>query len=76
MNMHHLRVIELQVTKWEPQPVGAIQMVLAAELRIFRPSLVLVAFWVGNSRFHWTREDDTWTFQCHNTRIEPLWKAI
>lgn len=74
--MHHLRIIEVYATSWEPQPIGAIQKIFAAELYVFCPSLRLIAFWVGDTRSVWALEDDKWIFQSHNPSIEPLWKTV
>jgi len=56
MNMHNLRIMELDLTKWDPQPTGALQKILTTELRIFCPSVEFIAFWVGGlaSSGHWT----------------------
>jgi hypothetical protein len=79
MNMHNLRIMELDLTKWDPQPTGALQKILTTELRIFCPSVEFIAFWVGGTRFFWTLDGDNWTYHYEtgqNIRFEPIWKNV
>lgn len=54
--MHRLRIIELDVARWNPLPNPlAVQRVLADELRVFCPSLLVIVFWVGSTtRVRWS----------------------
>jgi hypothetical protein len=77
--MHNLRVMELDITKWDPQLPAHLQNILAAELRVFCPSAEFIAFWVGMSRFCWSLEGDIWTYQAEagqSGRSEPIWKTV
>lgn len=71
--------MELDITKWDPQPTGALQKIITTELRIFCPSVEIIAIWSGANRFLWSLEGDQWTYQFEtgqNSRFEPIWKNI
>ncbi|KAG5651460.1 hypothetical protein H0H81_008596 [Sphagnurus paluster] len=51
MHMHSLRTIQLDIGAWQPVPTQSAQRALAAELRVFCPSLRVVIFWIGTTRF-------------------------
>jgi hypothetical protein len=79
MGMHNLRVLELDITKWDPQPPPLMQNILTTELRVFCPSVEFIAFWVGMSRFCWSLQENNWMYQPEtgqSARGEPIWKTV
>ncbi|OBZ71087.1 hypothetical protein A0H81_08944 [Grifola frondosa] len=62
MNFRCLAVMELDLTRWDPQPSLPMQLMLVTELHIYCSSLRHVIFWLGPHRITWSRqEDDQWT---------------
>ncbi|KAG5643828.1 hypothetical protein DXG03_009605 [Asterophora parasitica] len=53
MYMHNLKSIHLDVVAWAPHPNLAAQRALAAELKIYCPSIRHVVFWINSTRFRW-----------------------
>ncbi|EIW81583.1 hypothetical protein CONPUDRAFT_105008 [Coniophora puteana RWD-64-598 SS2] len=60
MSMRHLRVLELDVSRWFPQPVGMIQRLIITELRAYCPTLEIVSIWCGHNQNTWALEGDHW----------------
>jgi len=58
--MHYLRFIELDVSRWNPQPNTAAQRALASELRVYCPSIRFLIFWAGANRFFWNLDGEEW----------------
>ncbi|PIL34866.1 hypothetical protein GSI_02653 [Ganoderma sinense ZZ0214-1] len=53
MNMHALEVLEVDVTRWEPQPPEWMHRPILLGFHMFAPSLNQVVFWVGSARVLW-----------------------
>jgi len=60
-SMHGLQALEVDVTQWNPPLIGTFQRTVAAELRIYCPSIRSIKFWIGLNRFFWTIEADVWS---------------
>lgn len=60
LRLHYLRTIELDVTRWVPQPILTSQRALATEIKTFCPTIRTVAFWMGATRFKWTYSGEAW----------------
>jgi len=79
MSIPDLRAMEIDITKWDPQPTGILQKVITTELRMFSPLVEIIAIWVGQNRFVWSLEGDAWVYQFEtgpNSRFEPIWKSV
>lgn len=79
MSFPYLRAMEIDITKWDPQPTGILQKVITTELRMFCPSVEVIAIWVGLNRFLWSLEGDNWGYLFEtgqNSRFEPIWKNV
>ncbi|KAI0917690.1 hypothetical protein AcW1_007170 [Taiwanofungus camphoratus] len=61
MRLHALDSIDVDVTYWEPRLTEPFQRTIAAELRIYCPSLSCVCFWISHHHFLWQCQDDEWT---------------
>ncbi|RDB15335.1 hypothetical protein Hypma_004824 [Hypsizygus marmoreus] len=54
ISMRYLRSIHVDITHWAPHhPAPPAQRALAAELRVFCPSIRHVVFWIHGTRFRW-----------------------
>ncbi|KAF8549742.1 hypothetical protein OG21DRAFT_1488298 [Imleria badia] len=76
--MHHLRVLELDLSSWAPPATGILQRAIAAEIRIFAPLIEYVCFWAGATRTLWGVDGNDWS--CHSesgqhSQFDALWKA-
>lgn len=79
MRMHELRVLEINITNWEPQLLGPFQKVLVSELRIYCPSIQRIAIWTNYNRCDWILDGDIWNhgFETgQNSRVEQIWKTV
>jgi hypothetical protein len=79
MRMHNVRVMELEISKWDPSPLPPLHNILTTELRIYCPTVEFIAFWVGMNRFCWILEENTWAYQPEtgqSARFEPIWKTV
>ncbi|KAH7927644.1 hypothetical protein BV22DRAFT_260734 [Leucogyrophana mollusca] len=77
MVMYKLRTLELDIARWSPQPTGALQRALTTELRVYRPSLECVCFWIGANRTLWVLDGDRWDFQSEtgqHPQLDALWR--
>ncbi|KAI0783495.1 hypothetical protein C8Q75DRAFT_736824 [Abortiporus biennis] len=61
MKLTMLEVLEVEVSSWDPQPMEPFQRILAMELHTYCPSLRMVVFWIGQHKFVWICNNDTWT---------------
>ncbi|KAF9220524.1 hypothetical protein BS17DRAFT_316837 [Gyrodon lividus] len=78
MAMHQLRVLEVDVTSWTPQPTGILQRALAAELHIYSPSIEYICFWARATRTLWVVDGNDWSCHSENgqhSQFDALWKA-
>lgn len=78
MAMHQLRMLEVDVTSWIPKPTGALQRALAAELRIYSPSIEYICFWAGATRTLWAVDGNDCvhhTETVQNAQFDALWKT-
>lgn len=76
--MHHLRDLELDVTRWSPLPTGLLQRMLTTELHIYCPSIEHVIFRAGTNRTLWYLDGNEWNTHSENGQhqlIERLWKG-
>ncbi|TFK38945.1 hypothetical protein BDQ12DRAFT_630043 [Crucibulum laeve] len=63
MDMHSLRSIELDIARWTPPPPTIAQRALAAELKIYCPTICTVTFWIGGTRCRWLHDGMVWISQ-------------
>ncbi|KIK98531.1 hypothetical protein PAXRUDRAFT_133987 [Paxillus rubicundulus Ve08.2h10] len=78
MGVNQLRILEVDVTSWTPQPTGILQRALAAEIRIYCPSIEYICFGAGATRTLWMVDGNDWS--CHSetgqhSQFDALWKA-
>lgn len=78
MAVNQLRILEVDVTSWTPQPTGILQRVFAAEIRIYCPSIEYICFGAGATRTLWMVDGNDWS--CHSetgqhSQFDALWKA-
>lgn len=74
--MHHLRDLELDVTRWSPVPTGLLQRMLTTELHIFCPSIEHIIFRTGTNRTLWYFDGNEWNIHSENGQhqlIDRLW---
>ncbi|KZT22848.1 hypothetical protein NEOLEDRAFT_1171126 [Neolentinus lepideus HHB14362 ss-1] len=75
--LHYLRVFEVELHMWSPQPPVNMQRSLASELRIYCPSLEMVAMWLPqNRRFNWHVDPETgdWSYYLQQGQQDSLWR--
>ncbi|THH09489.1 hypothetical protein EW146_g8672, partial [Bondarzewia mesenterica] len=53
-----LSSLEVDLTRWLPQPSAPLQRVVATELRMYCPTLQVFIVWYGSHRFVWQLKDD------------------
>ena len=58
MNMPALEVLEVDVTRWEPQPPEWMHRPILLGFHVFAPSLNQVIFWIGPARVSWFLPSD------------------
>ena len=58
MNMHALETLEVDVTRWEPQPPEWMHRPILLGFHVFAPSLNQVIFWIGPARVSWFLPSD------------------
>ncbi|KIJ60312.1 hypothetical protein HYDPIDRAFT_99133 [Hydnomerulius pinastri MD-312] len=78
MAMHQLRMLEVDVTSWTPQPTGMLQRGLAAEIRIYCPSIEHICFWAGAGRTLWAIDGNDWSYHSESgqhSQLDGLWKT-
>ncbi|KDQ51533.1 hypothetical protein JAAARDRAFT_503694 [Jaapia argillacea MUCL 33604] len=80
MSFTSIKVLELDLTTWHPQPMPPpFQRAIVAEIRVYAPSLQQISLWVDRNRFMWTvnKESNTWTWAADAGRVaynEALWR--
>ncbi|KAF8636221.1 hypothetical protein AX17_003707 [Amanita inopinata Kibby_2008] len=60
MQMHYVQTIELDIHRWQPLPSPSAQRAIAAEIRMYRPTIKQVVLWVGQTRLRWILQGDEW----------------
>lgn len=60
MKLGALEMVELDVSRWEPQLAECMQRAVMADFRIYCPSLRHIVFWHGQHRFLWFARDGEW----------------
>ncbi|KAH7885154.1 hypothetical protein F5I97DRAFT_1338847 [Phlebopus sp. FC_14] len=78
MAMHHLRTLEVETTAWTPQPAGVIPRILAAEVRIYCPSIEYICFWMRSGRTLWIVDGNDWSYHSEtgqHSQFDGLWKT-
>ncbi len=79
MNMPALEVLEVDVTRWEPQPPEWMQRPIFLGFHIFAPSLRHVIFWVGPTRVSWyLPSNGDWQSARHMGRVpgnDTFWRS-
>ncbi|KAI1789942.1 hypothetical protein LXA43DRAFT_536296 [Ganoderma leucocontextum] len=80
MNMHALEVLEVDVTRWEPQPPEWMHRPVLLGFRIYAPSLQQVIFWIGPTRVSWyLSHDGDWQSVRHMGRApgnDGFWRSF
>ena len=82
MNLPALEVLEVDLTRWEPQPPEWMHRPLLLGFRIFAPSLQQVIFWVGSTRVSWylpSGQDSEWQSVRHMGRVpgnDNFWRSF
>jgi len=77
MRLHYLRSIQLDISRWNPPPGVPAQRALAAELKVFCPTIKHVAFWIHGTRFRWHFSND-WRSQVDAhlyPQMDPMWNS-
>jgi len=49
----HLRLLEVDISNWNPHPIANFQRIFATELRMAVPTLHYITFWIEGDRWHW-----------------------
>ncbi|TFK48852.1 hypothetical protein OE88DRAFT_1646942 [Heliocybe sulcata] len=73
----YLRVLEIDLQAWLPQPPEHLQRTLASELRVYCPTLEVVAMWLPQqcrADWHVDQETHEWSFCMWHGQQETLWK--
>jgi len=76
--MHHLRDLELDVSRWSPLPTGSLQRMLTTELHIYCLSIEKIIFRTGTNRTLWYFDGNEWNSHSDDGQhmlIDGLWKA-
>lgn len=68
MSFRSLRYIQVDISAWLPHPNTSAQRVLAAELKMFRPTIRHVVFWYHTTRFSWHYNQERWHYQIDNNQ--------
>ncbi|KAM5541202.1 hypothetical protein V8D89_005131 [Ganoderma adspersum] len=80
MNMHALETLEVDVTRWEPQPSEWMHRPILLGFHIFAPSLTQVIFWIGPTRVSWyLPSDGDWQNARHMGRApgnDTIWRSF
>jgi hypothetical protein len=77
MQLHYLRSIQLDITRWTPHPVPPAQRALAAELKMYCPTIKYVTFWINDTRFRWHFLQD-WRSQIDaqlHPQMDSMWNS-
>lgn len=69
--MHHLRTIQVDLGHWVPQPQIMSQRAIAAEIKMYRPSVSCVVFWIHNSKFRWDYVQNEWRYHIDTQHHPP-----
>ena len=60
MKLPKLEFVEVNVTRWNPQPHEQFQRMLVLDMHIYCAALHQVVFWLGPRRMHWYLRDGDW----------------
>jgi hypothetical protein len=77
MHLHYLRSIQLDISRWTPHPGMSAQRAIAAELKIYCPTIKHVAFWIHSTRFRWHFAHD-WRSQADghvHPQMDNMWST-
>ena len=77
MALPALEAVELDVTRWNPQPHEQFQRLLILDMHIYCAALRQVVIWVGTQRVQWILRHDTWVCAHQAARgahSEQLWR--
>ena len=72
MKLPKLEFVEVNVTRWNPQPHELFQRMLVLDMQIYCTMLRQVVFWIGQRRVHWYRaRDGEWACVQQHGRVLP-----
>ncbi|KAF9465813.1 hypothetical protein BDZ94DRAFT_1159321 [Collybia nuda] len=76
LRLHHLRTIQVDLAHWVPQPHVMPQRAIAAEIKMYCPSIYCVVFWVHNTKFRWEYSQNEWRYHLdtqHYPQNDQTW---
>ena len=79
MSLRSLRHVHLDISKWLPHPHTGAQRALAAEMKVYCPSIRHVSFWYHSTRFRWHYSQEQWNPQVDNhqhPQLDQTWSLI
>ncbi|KAH9948295.1 hypothetical protein B0H21DRAFT_690295 [Amylocystis lapponica] len=76
MRLPSLRVLEVDISRWQPTAIEVYQRMVVTELHTYCPSLTCIAVWLGQHLFMWDYQGDKWLHSHFTGRYqmnETLW---